>query len=86
MNVQDPRIQQELKEGLGWLNLTAHNEAVFRSYIFLEERDEGILATAGCPWCCLAARTRKFTRSAGTPVSPICGKPWNTRTRSSIIC
>ena len=46
MNVQDPRVQQELKEGLGWLNLTAHNEAVFRSYIFLEERDEGILATA----------------------------------------
>ena len=46
MNVQDPRVQQELKEGLGWLTLTAHNEAVFRSYIFLEERDEGILAKA----------------------------------------
>ena len=45
MNVQDQRVQQELKEGLGWLSLSPHNEGVLRTYVFLEERDDGILST-----------------------------------------
>lgn len=44
MNVQDPRIRQELQEGLKWLPLSAKNEEVLLRYIFLPDRDDDILA------------------------------------------
>ena len=44
MNVQDPRIRQELQEGLKWLPLSAKNEEVLLHYIFLPDRDDDILA------------------------------------------
>ena len=45
MNVQDLRLQQELKEALGWLPLTQKNQEILKEYILLEQRDDSILAS-----------------------------------------
>ena len=45
MNVQDTRLEQELKEALGWLPLTEKNQELLQEYILLEQRDDSILAS-----------------------------------------
>lgn len=45
MNLPNPRIEQELKEGVRWLALSEKNQELLRSCILLEERDDALLAS-----------------------------------------